>query len=410
LDHPSEQTIIEFRKRQLPPAELLALDEHLAECAKCQLLWTEGRTEVNEATKTFYEDLLASDLASDDHLTYEALESLVDGEANALDREIAQVHLEVCSRCAAELSALEKLRDEKPIVIPDQSVIAGGWTWPKIAFAAFATLFVVSLIWIAWSKRSSDIPPGTQIAVLPSPSPVNSGSPTIQASPNPSPEVLVSLQDGGTAITKDASGEIAGLDGLGDLSTVTKATVRTGLTGSIEVGPTYDRGKTETLMGGVGEGRPFGLLSPVRIVSMSNQPIFRWEPYEGATAYVVKIYDSNYKEVAASTTQTLTEWRIPSALRRGETYSWQVTAIRNGEEIKSPTPPAREAQFRVISNEVYVEIQKAQQRKPNSHLVLGLLYARAGLLKQAEKEFQLLLKANPNSNVVKDLLAQVKRN
>src|SRR5436189_2685815 len=91
----------------------------LAICLRCQLLWSEGRSEVNEVTKTFYEDLLSSDLASDDHLTYEALESLVDGESNALDREMAQVHLEVCSSCAADLVALEKLRDETPIVIPD---------------------------------------------------------------------------------------------------------------------------------------------------------------------------------------------------------------------------------------------------------------------------------------------------
>jgi len=53
------------------------------------------------------------------------------------------------------------------------------------------------------------------------------------------------------------------------------------------------------------------------------------------------------------------------------------------------------------------ELAKAKRAYASSHLTLGLLYAEAGLLKEAEQELRLLRKANPNSELARTLLRQV---
>jgi hypothetical protein len=85
-----------------------------------------------------------------------------------------------------------------------------------------------------------------------------------------------------------------------------------------------------------------------------------------------------------------------------------VTATRNGEEIKSPVRPAPEAKFKVADQTSFNEIERVRRVGGNSHLLLGITYANAGLIDEAEREFQILLKNNPNSDVAKKLLSKVR--
>jgi len=41
-------------------------------------------------------------------------------------------------------------------------------------------------------------------------------------------------------------------------------------------------------------------------------------------------------------------------------------------------------------------------------LILGIVYANAGLLDEAQRELQTLLNSNPNSEIARKLLAKVK--
>ena len=54
------------------------------------------------------------------------------------------------------------------------------------------------------------------------------------------------------------------------------------------------------------------------------------------------------------------------------------------------------------------ELEQVKRMQPGSHLVLGILYQRAGLLDDAQQEFNTLYRANPNSELVKKLLRDVK--
>jgi hypothetical protein len=72
-------------------------------------------------------------------------------------------------------------------------------------------------------------------------------------------------------------------------------------------------------------------------------------------------------------------------------------------------PPAPEARFRIVSQHKVARLTQAEKAHQNSHLLLGVLYAEAGLLKEAQREFRLLLKANPGSPVAEKLLRQVSK-
>ena len=48
-------------------------------------------------------------------------------------------------------------------------------------------------------------------------------------------------------------------------------------------------------------------------------------------------------------------------------------------------------------------------KQSDSHLALGAFYARTGLLDEAEREFQSLIKLNPDSELPRKLLQSVRR-
>src|SRR4051812_35841887 len=94
LQHPSRYELEKYAARGLQPAELIAVDDHLAACESCRRAVAEqlprGRFVLDD------EDL---------HLSYEELEALVPGG----DHE----HLRECPMCAAELRDLRSLTISK---------------------------------------------------------------------------------------------------------------------------------------------------------------------------------------------------------------------------------------------------------------------------------------------------------
>jgi lipopolysaccharide biosynthesis regulator YciM len=71
-------------------------------------------------------------------------------------------------------------------------------------------------------------------------------------------------------------------------------------------------------------------------------------------------------------------------------------------------PPAPEAKFKVLEKSKAEELDRVRKSYPRSHLILGSLYERAGLLDDAEREFQSLVSANPKSTVARKLLRNVR--
>ncbi len=138
----------------------------------------------------------------------------------------------------------------------------------------------------------------------------------------------------------------------------------------------------------------------------TDRPTFRWSGLSGATGYIVEVYDAQFNRALSSPLLTSLSWRAPP-LARGQVYSWQVKAIRDGQEFITPRSPAPEAKFRILDRARAAEIARAR-RDYSSHLLLGLLYARAGLLDEAEHELGALQKNNPDVAIVRRLLANVR--
>src|SRR5262249_5953268 len=152
------------------------------------------------------------------------------------------------------------------------------------------------------------------------------------------------------------------------------------------------------------------LLSPIGKIVASDRPTFRWQPLTGAVSYQVTITDptAGYKEVATSQELREMNWVVDHPLERGRIYTWQITARTDGGEVKAPKANAPEAKFKVLEQAMADELARAKKAYAGRNLVLGVLYAKAGLLEEAEQELKALVAANPQSLIAKNLLRDVR--
>lgn len=167
-------------------------------------------------------------------------------------------------------------------------------------------------------------------------------------------------------------------------------------------------GEESNLRGSNNSARTFKLLYPTRRVIIEDRPTCKWETLSGANSYKVYLLDSDGNTIAKSgeLSPNETQWKIPASLKRGEVFSWVVTAVVDGKEIVSPDASAPEMKFAVLSIKDAQEL--SQLKKTGSHLALGIFYAKAGLLSEAEREFQQLVRLNPQSQLPAKLLRSVR--
>ena len=425
-EHLSAQTIERFHRRQLPPEDLLAADDHLAGCAACRL----GANENVSGDKAFGSlraDLRGAVREESDHLSDEQLTAFVDNELDAVDREIVESHLEICARCEAETEDLRAFREElassagaarMPQTTPARPdrftflrALFLNQTPLQFAAAAVVLLLVATAALLLWrATRSAN----EEVAVV-RPTPAAAPAASVEA-PSASPftpqntesQVALTLNDGGGRVTLDVQGNIVGLE---TLPPATQRAVRMALTTKRVETPSVLKelaGKSRTLMGGSVEGVAFPLVSPVGAIVRTDRPTLVWQSLKGATSYTVTIFDASFNVVVASQPSTANTWTVSRKLERGRVYSWQVAAVKDGKEIISPTAPAPEARFKILDREKTAELERLEATHTRSHLARGVLYAQAGLLSDAEREFSALLKENSQSPVAQELLRSVR--
>ncbi|MCM3903274.1 MAG: hypothetical protein ND866_16335 [Pyrinomonadaceae bacterium] len=444
-EHLSAQSVELYRRRVMSTAELLAADDHFAACEDCRRHAGEP-LQMDAVVSALRANLRAGATVLDsDHLSYEQIAALVDDEIGVADREALESHLEVCALCTEEVNDLRAFRPEALAVSGRKSASAARpplreklWSfWPTTrpalrlsVTAALALLFVSAsvalfFVWRGTRPAPPEVAESPSRAVgveaprapaeaspdsKPDSSQGDTNSENIAPLPSPRPEVpaddsqiVLALNDGGGRVTLDASGNVGG---LGSLPPSSRQAVKQALsTGLVEVPPGLSElmGTKGTLLGTTGQGPGFSLLSPVGTITRTGRPTLRWRPLSGATSYTVAVLDSDFNAMATSPPLTGTEWTPPHALERGRVYSWQVTAVKDGKEIISPSAPAPEARFKVLEKAKADELSEIEKGAV-SHLARGTLYARAGLLDDAERELRALLAANPKSPTARKLL------
>jgi hypothetical protein len=136
--------------------------------------------------------------------------------------------------------------------------------------------------------------------------------------------------------------------------------------------------------------------------------VFRWQPLKGAQNYSVVVFDSKLNPIETSPTLDATSWNPDHALKQGQVYEWQVTArAAEGSSIIAPAPPSPEAKFFVLEKAKAAEIERFQAANAGDHLVLGILYAQAGVLQTAASELKQVSPSDPNHNLAQRLLTSV---
>jgi len=400
------------------------VDAHVAECESClrRILPSEDSALVySELT----EALLPRDADEAFHLSHADLRRYANGVVDQADTVIFESHLEICDQCSEAMHSLpaSPLVETVSASTRQAEIPAAQFSpaWrsafqftPARAIAGVmvaAMLVLAFVVWLRWP--SGPVDQTTQKTTSQTPSNTLGGSspePTqTQATKDPATDqlaVVASLEDNGRKIQLDSKGALVGLEELPEAS---RSLVRGVLTNKTLSKPEILDKLTApaiTLMDPTAREDTFGLLGPTGTVIATDRPNLRWQVLPGATSYTVSVFDADFNRVTRSAPQTVTQWTTP-VLRRGMIYSWEVVAVRDGQEVRSPVAPAPQAQFKILEAERLRELKSLKKHSPISHLTLGLSYARFGLLVEAEGQLQILSRENPNSPIATRLLRTV---
>ena len=431
-EHLTPKQVEEYSRQQLGVAELLSVSDHLGGCESCRQRIEYGMNGdaalVALRAGVFGEVAAgASSPLARAHLTAEQTAGYVDKNLSGEELQTVADHLTHCEPCALAVNDLDAFKNQVAPALAREYYPAtaslpteGFWQRtfgalaapfrhsPRLAFsAALAILLLAVTGWLIWQAAQGGGPKPEMVEALPSPpAPAPVPAPVPAPAP-PSVPVVAQLNDGAGQLTLDQEGKLAG---AGDLPPAYQRLLKEALTTRKIEKSSQLRGLSRppsSLMSTDKQQSEFSVIEPTGKVLLSDHPTFRWLPLEGATRYIVEVYDSQFNLAATSPELASPVWASSQSLARGQVYSWQVKAFKDGQEFTAPRPPAPQARFRVLDQAKAHELAQARRAYPASHLTLGLLYAEAGLLKEAEQELRALQKANPDSEVARSLLSQV---
>jgi len=417
--HLSELEIKQLCVNALPEDELAAVAIHTTECQSCNQRFIE-ELKRQRGSAPFKFTLEPEFWFRNDHLDFDDLVGLAENTFDEETREIIDIHLGSCESCREDVRSFLAFREATagemnvsygPTHYEPTEAIQGTPWWqrlpirPVYAAAAIVLVAVAVLIGvIALSSRSGPLEANKQEQIN------REGSPS---TPTPAPSQedsakLAILKDAGGEVTIDRDGRITGLDEVSENSR--QYVARAALSEQISPADVLRRlsGEPGGLRGNDDGPQGFRLLYPVRTIIIEARPVFRWESLPGASSYRVYVLDQNGNQVSQSQElpPTQTQWGAPTSLRRGRIFSWVVTALVDGKKVVSPSASTPEIKFAVLSTADFQELSRL--KRSNSHLALGVFYARVGLLNEAEREFEGLVELNPELELPRKLLQSVR--
>ena len=405
----------------LPEDELAAAAVHTAECQACDQRFIE-ELKRQRGCVPFNFTLEPEFWFRNDHLDFDDLGGLADNMFDEERREIVNIHLSTCERCREDLRSFLTIRESTagemnvsygPTHYELRDDVRGTSWWqrfqtrPVYAVAAIVLVAIAILVgMMAFSRRSGPLEAHKQEHTNRD----SERSPGISPTPSSSVEDFAKvaiLKDAGGEVTIDRNGHITGLDQVSESSR--QYVARVALSEQIVPSDVLRRlsGEQGGWRGNDDGPQGFRLLYPVRRVVTEAKPVFRWERLTGVSSYRVYVLDQDGNEVSQSEDlpPTQIQWEAP-VLHRGQIFSWVVIALVDGKKVVSPSASAPEIKFAVLSTADFKELSRL--KKSNSHLALGVFYARVGLVNEAEREFQGLVELNPRSELPRKLLQSVR--
>lgn len=411
--HLSTKEIRGYLLRTLTRDDFDRVGEHVHSCASCY------QDFLAELQARFPIEIDLDELAGLKgwHLEGEELAAYVEGRMDELNFECASLHLEECSSCMEKTSAVFEDRLENPRMgtsarrkepstwsryIP--SVLST--SLPRLRLAGAAVLFF-ALALIAWavlqSKSEKSQLAGARPPETVSPDPTLH-QPTVPVQPGPGVGSDIDHKiDVALPGQLPANSQEHGAGRQEDEIERALIAKNLAMPPAIEM---LDRTPAIAVRGNRASIQSFTIVRPFTTLINNDRPTFCWTALSGDTSYTVSVYDADLHLVETSEPLQETQWSMPDRLEAGIVYTWTVTALKDGQEIIAPASPAR-AEFKILGKP---ELRKLNRmvRKTASHAARGVLYAGAGLLDEAEKEFQIHLSLRPADERVKTLLQVVK--
>jgi hypothetical protein len=414
--HLSMEQIRRFESRRLSRAELDVVSDHIWTCELCH----QAYLTVLERRFPIVIDLDELAGLKGWHLEGQELTAYIRGQMDDLDTDYSRIHLRECAGCRQRVAEAREARTDKYIsnngnrrklhvpwnlgIVGLDSISAARFRIPAIAaviLAALAFLWVVLKPGQRQQIELSRLPEAAAPGVSP------------QVSKPEVPELSAQADRPGSSYPgeskKSQPNTAQGSSKLDKPERRPHENDAALIAADLAMPPAiqmFDRSMAELIRGNGGSTQSFSIVRPFNTVVMDERPTFYWTSLKGATSYAVSVFDANLHLVSASGPLIGTRWAIPERLRQDATYTWIVTALRDGTEIVAPPLPAR-AEFRIVSKAVVIDLNR-RINAAASHAARAALYARAGLLDEAEREFDAHLKAQPADEQVKKLLDTVK--
>ncbi len=323
-EHLTAQDAQDYRSGKATPEALLAWDDHLAECAECR------ERLASRASMAEWARGLEGEEAT--HLTREQIVAKAEGRIADAERFPVEAHLRECAPCREEVEDLAAFRSAQAAAARGGPVRK---TRPMRWVVPMAAALVLGIF--AWRRFSA---PGTEFPA-----------------------------------TWSAE----------DRALVEKTLEAGALPRAM---PPRDVGRRAGVLLGTAKKDAFAVIAPMGVILETDRPKFEWQALQGATKYSVEVFDSNFNPVASSGLLEGTSWVPEKPLPRGELYHWQVTAMEKGKPVTVPAPPAPEADFRVLSQEILDRITRAHQSGAEGHVLAAALYAQAGMDEEAKHELE----------------------
>jgi hypothetical protein len=360
--HISSEELARLRAGSLAPADALRVLEHRAVCAECRAM--EARHDAPALRSLLDFDRCPA-------RTPDGEQRLVDFSLGRLQPDAAAemtAHTHSCAECSR---ILRELREDRASVIAARRSPS---VWWRAAIAAALVLAMIGGGWLLIRDREG--------------------------------AVQDRIHDGGALIALSRSGEWSGValaDGR-DRELVL-ATLRSrhlpAAIGAL-------RPPDASVLRGNAPAGGFELRSPVYTRIEEARPRFTWSGLPGAVSYRVAVFsmDMQLIEVSPPLAPAQTSWESTKDLPRGVRIGWQVTAERrNGDPVLAPAPPAAPVYFEAIGEDAAQGLARARATNPPSRLLLAAIYAQEGMRAESRRELEALARSNPESPVVKALLA-----
>jgi anti-sigma factor RsiW len=422
MDHLSEQLQHRFLDRLLSPAETLNVIKHLRECDACR----EKLLAVRSTKPASLVDAILSETPNEEHPSVDTLGAYLDDDLTHSDKVDVEAHLGICEVCQRALADLKSFRQEL-LQIPHREYTAGvspGSSASAISSGSASDFLRDKLGFIAWFKQPL-ILAGTAaaaaliaaigiIVVRPSLTSENAGN---------GPRSQIQVVDGdhqiaiGANAMKNPSGALPKeqLAALNNLVSSVSSDQPLRLSQSVQDALNNLKKSPSVLLGQSPAKPPFHVISPNRTLISSVRPVFKWTKAPGASAYIVHVIVDNpsQEEIATSpaipapmTDTNACEWSIPQSvsLSSGMRYRWYVTAVQKAEEIDAPGMEEPQAKFAVLSQGELDQLTTSKSEIGRDRLIAGLLDLKAGVLDDAQADFESLLAEPGQTSAGKDFL------